>query len=181
MIARLASKRTLLAAIAAVAFAFSVPLLLPKAASPRLDRTPQPPLLFGDPPVCGAHASPRHRATRAERQGHLHVDRYPYDPLDGISAVLRFQEASNCYRQLGLDVDADRAQRLASALIARIDVDYASSRLALQRALDAESWRAALVEARRILRLTEHLQGHDYVEHLSGLMGKVTARAADHE
>ena len=171
------SKRILLASVTLVAGALVASFFLRDQGLTRAKRVPEHPPLFGDPPACGTDARLVHRAVRAEQQGHLYAERYPYDPRDGIEAVVRFQEAMTCYQRQGLSTESARVERLASALIARINVDYASARLGLDRALGSESWRAAHTEIRQLLRLTEHLQGHDYVEHLSSLVGKVAAHA----
>ncbi len=136
----------------------------------------EPPLLFAGATPCTASARRADRGFRVERQGHLHAERYPYDPRDGIRAVARFQEAYSCYRDAGLSAHAHRARALSSILKTRINVDYASSRLALDDALARQHWNVALEEARRLLGLTGHLHGHGYVERLSSLIGKASAR-----
>ena len=135
-----------------------------------------PPSLFERTSSCDTTTQSGKRALRAERQGRLHAERYPYDPRDGIRAVIRFQQAYSCYRAAGLNADADRALGLSTGLIARINVDYASSRLALDDALAKEKWSVAAEEVRRLLRLTGHLGRHAYVEALSRLAGKVSTR-----
>jgi hypothetical protein len=137
------------------------------------------PELFGAAPPCSRDVQADRRARRAEQHGRFHAERYPYDPRDGIRAVLLFQEARSCYQQAGLADHARRAEQLASGLMVRIDVDYASSRLVLDGALAAERWPVALAELERLLRLTEHVNGHAYVEYLLSKLGKVTIRAYD--
>jgi hypothetical protein len=137
------------------------------------------PELFGPAPSCTRALQADRRAGRAEQHGQFHAERYPYDPRDGIRAVLLFQEARSCYQQAGLPDHARRAEHLASDLMARIDVDYASSRLVLDGALAAERWPVVLAELERLLRLTEHVKGHAYVEYLLSKLGKATIRAYD--
>ena len=137
------------------------------------------PTLFGPPPSCSREVDAARRARKAEQLGRFHAERYPYDPRDGIRAVALFQEAQSCYQQSRLREHAGRVERLASNLMARIDVDYASSRLVLDGALAAEKWRLALAEIEQLLRLTEHVSGHAYVEYLLSNRGKVTVRAHD--
>lgn len=137
------------------------------------------PTLFGAPPPCTADAQPIRRARRAEQQGHFYAERYPYEPQDGIQAVLLFQEARSCYLESGLNDRASRVESLADDLMRRIDVDYASSRLVLDSALASEKWALALAELRRLLHLTAHVKGHAYVEHLRSILGKVLVRAND--
>jgi len=137
------------------------------------------PILFGAPRRCSGDARPARRAGRAEQQARLHAERYPYDPRDGVQAALLFQEARSCYQKAGLSEHAKRAEALASSLTARVRVDYASSRLVLDNALASEKWAVALVELHRLLRLTEHVRDHAYVEYLRSILGKVTIRAND--
>ncbi len=137
------------------------------------------PSLFGAPPPCSPDGQSVRRATRLERQGHFFAERYPYDPRDGVQAVLRFQEAHSCYQDSGLLEPARRTRQLASGLMARINVDYASSRLVLESALVTEKWSVALSELSRLLRLTEHIGDHAYVEHLGSIVGRVSIHASD--
>jgi hypothetical protein len=135
------------------------------------------PLLFGVPPQCSAARQALTRAKKAEEHAHFRAERYPYDPRDGVHAVHKFREAQSCYRASGLPEHASRAGQLASDLIARINVDYASSRLVLENALDSKEWALALSEIHRLLRLTEHVADHAYVAHLWSIVGKVTVHA----
>jgi predicted component of type VI protein secretion system len=92
--------------------------------------------------------------------------------------VLRlFQEAQSCYEDAKLLEHARRAAELAADLIERINTDYASSRLVLENALSSEKWVGALNEIHLLLRLTEHVSDHAYVDYLSSIVGKVTIRA----
>ncbi len=180
MMERLRSKRSLVALGALVAFALAF-IALTRDAERSTSRTPthDHPSLFGAPPSCSRKSQPVRRATRAEQHGYLYAERYPYDPRDGIQAVLRFQEAQSCYQDSGRSQDATRVGQLASNLMVRINTDYASSRLVLETALGSENWSVALSEVRRLLGLTEHMRGHAYVEHLWSIVGRVTIRAND--
>lgn len=169
-----------LAALALLACAIWV--VASDATSPARDAEQQEaPALFGAPPRCPAGTRPLVRARRLEQQGHLHAERYPYDPRDGIRAVLRLREAESCYRAAGLDAEAERLGDHASELVATLGVDYASSRLVLQNALEAEKWSLARTELHRLLRLTGHVKGHRYVDWLERVSGKVAVRASTHD
>ena len=171
------SQRVLLA-VAGIGMLSGAALWLREPASSRHETDGDYPPLFDAGTPCGADVQTAKRAIRFEEQGHLHAERYPYDPRDGIRAVVRFQRAYSCYRDATLQDDAGRAKDLALALMIRINIDYASSRLALESALASEQWAVALEELRRLLRLTGHLRGHDYVEGLWSLVGRVTVHAA---
>ena len=138
---------------------------------------PGPPSLFEGFGGCSPGERSIARADESFRYGHHRAARYPYDPGDGIRAVRHLRHAEDCYRSFGLDSQADDARRLASVLRARIDADYASSRLLLDEALALSNWDAASREIFRLLALTKHLSGDAYVEWLRGISGKVTTRA----
>lgn len=129
---------------------------------------------------CPKNLPARRAAERAELQGVLLSERYPYDPRDGVLAVRRFREAQSCYVASGVDDESvRRTAHLASTLAARIEADYASSRLALESALAAEKWSVAHAELFKLLRLTQHRRGHPFAEQLRKVAGKVTLRAND--
>ena len=163
---------------AVAALAASLTLLMweqERTVAPR--RGADHPALFGTAKRCLSSPKALPRATRAEEHAYFYAERYPYDPSDGIAAVHRFQEAESCYRAAGLADRARMVEQRASGRIARIEVDYASSRLVLQNALESEDWALALSEIHRLLRLTEHVGDHAYVTHLWSIVGKVSIRA----
>ena len=138
------------------------------------------PLLFGESRSCSTSRALPAQSRRAEQQARLLLERYPYDPLDGVRAALRFSEAGACYRAAGLNADAERAETSERAIKARVRTDYASSRLALRSALEREEWSFVGAEGKRLLRFTFHAQEHDYVEWLTRLVGKAASRARTH-
>jgi len=140
-------------------------------------RSPDLPGLFGPTRDCPHGASARRAALRAESHGILLSERYPYDPRDGVRAVQRLREAQRCYEASGVDESARRAAYHASKLAARIEADYASSRLALETAMASGKWHVAHDELQRLLRLTAHLRAHPFAEHLRDLAGKVASSA----
>ncbi len=142
-------------------------------------RAPEFPRLFERYGQCPHDALSLRAASRAEFQAMFLSDRYPYDPRDGVRAVERFREAQSCYEASGADEEARRTASLASALAARIELDYASSRLALETAIATEKWSVAHHELQKLLRLTEHRRGHPFTEHLRSVAGKVAIRAGN--
>jgi len=141
-------------------------------------RAPDFPALFEPARACPHDAFAGRAAARAEFQGILLAERYPYDPRDGVRAVHRFQEAQSCYEASGVQDGARRTGRLATRLATRIEIDYASSRLALESAMAADKWSVAQGELLKLLRLTEHRRGHPFVEYLIRVAGKVAIRAS---
>lgn len=139
-------------------------------------RGPRPPGLFVEGEGCTRLEALRDFARELEKRGRLRADRYPYDPQDGIQAVRDYRKARDCYRSEGALSDAARAESAAAVLEARVDTDYAAARTSLTRALQSERWTLALVEARRLHRLTNHLGESEYAEWLEGIMGRANAR-----
>ena len=135
------------------------------------------PALFSDSYSCASRPNADARARRFERYARLYLERYPYDPADGVRAVLYLRRAASCYSSAGNENDALRATARALSLSSAIETDYASARLALEKTLASENWSSALPEAYRLLRLTHHLSPSPYVTWLETTIGKAAARA----
>ena len=135
------------------------------------------PPLFGEVSRCGV-SRPSSRGALAENEGRLRAERYPYDPEDGVRAVLLLVEAQDCYLAAGSTVDADRVERLGRALRKSVQADYASARLALRQALERRRWKTVEREVDRLLAMTRHLPSDAYVERLRDT--RRLAEANDH-
>jgi hypothetical protein len=70
-----------------------------------------------------------------------------------VSAVELYGLAARCFAAAGRDGDAQRATRERVALVARIEEDYRTRRLGLERALADGRMGQALIEARALLGL----------------------------
>ena len=134
------------------------------------------PALFARPYACSAGSNADVHARRFERYARLYMERYPYDPADGVRAVAHFRKAASCYASAGHKSDAVRATTRARNLSSQIETDYASARVALQKTLASRNWSSALPEAHRLLRLTQHLRPDPYVTWLEKTVRKVAAR-----
>jgi len=141
------------------------------------DRRPEPPKLFGDAPHCSTAVHVVRHAKRLEMRGRLHAERYPYDPQAGVVAVLLLREAEGCYRRVGLRDEARRIAERVSKLATTVQTDYASSRLALETAIERERWSGIQSEVGQLLRFTAHLKQGRYLDWLEGIAGKAAARA----
>jgi hypothetical protein len=142
------------------------------------DRLPAHPKLFGDSSRCPEESDPLAVAARLEERARLRADRYAYDPSDGVLAVVRYQEAEDCYRAAGRRDGVLRTREIVAVMSVRIDADYAAARLNLVNALERERWQEALGIIERLLLLTHHLGRNEYVEWLHEIEGRVAARAA---
>ena len=134
------------------------------------------PALFSTSYACSSGSNLDVRARRFERYARLYLERYPYDPADGVRAVAHFRKAASCYAGAGQKSNAIRVTTRARDLSSQIETDYASARVALQKTLASRNWSSALPEAHRLLRLTQHLRPDPYVTWLEETVGKVAAR-----
>ena len=137
------------------------------------------PALFSAPHSCDSRPNAYARARRFERYARLYLERYLYDPADGVRAVLYLRRAASCYSNAGNENDAVRVTARALSLSSRIETDYASARIALDKTLASRNWSSALSEAYRLLRLTQHLRPSPYVTWLETTIGKAAARAGE--
>jgi hypothetical protein len=136
------------------------------------------PTLFVEAIACPHRGDVLESGRRSEELARLRADRYAYDPRDGVRAVQRYQEAESCYRAIGKERMVQRVRRAITALVSQVNMDYAAARLNLLNALEQERWSAALSEIRRLLRLTDHIGRHEYVEWLKKIIGTVAAKAS---
>ena len=115
---------------------------------------------------CSSPLPSPERGIRLEREGNMRMERYPYDPRDGVRGALLLFEAADCYRAAGLQVDSIRSEAAASRFQAVLQSDYASARVAIERAISKKRWSDARKQAQRLLALTGHLQPSAYVDWL---------------
>lgn len=160
-------------------FVGSLAWVLATSSSGRSSRREKPlhPMLFEGFEGCPSGRRSNTSPDELLRDGRHRAARYPYDPGDGIRAVRHLRCAETRYRSLGLNAQADEVRRSVSTLRARIDADYASSRLLLDEALAISNWDIASREVSRLLTMTAHLNGDAYVDWLREISGKVTTRA----
>ncbi len=138
----------------------------PEAELP-MDAGAPPPALFDEPGDCRESGqSALHRAREAAEAASHTSERYPFDAQDGVEAVRHYGVAQACYEAAAKRADAARIGRERQALVQRIDEDYRTHRLRLERALKFQRWDDALREARALDSLTAHRQGDPYVSWL---------------
>lgn len=127
-----------------------------------------PPELFAAEASCDqGGSSALHLAREAAEAASHRSERYPFDAQDGVAAVKLWGEAGACYDAAGRADDARRVERERRAMAQRLEEDYRTHRLRLERALEKERWDDALRESRALLSLTDHLQGDAYVTWLT--------------
>jgi hypothetical protein len=89
-------------------------------------------------------------------------ERYPFDPSDGVESVMLYRRSQACYVTAGQTDAATRMQQEGEWMRHRIDEDYTTHRLRLERAMEQERWPDALLETRALLALVRG-RDHPYV------------------
>jgi hypothetical protein len=92
-------------------------------------------------------------------------ERYPFDASDGVESVMLYRRSQACYAAVGQVEAAARMQREGDWMQRRIEEDYTTHRLRLERALEQSRFADALIETRALLALTRH-RDHPYVQWL---------------
>jgi len=133
-----------------------------------IDPGAPPPELFDEPTACAETGDAAVTVARdAAEAGSHKAERYPFDAQDGVEAVGLYATAQACYETGGRRADSVRIRRDREALARRLEEDYHTHRLRLERALAFERFDDALPEARALNALLEHRQGDDYVTWLT--------------
>ena len=118
------------------------------------------PPLFGALPTCGADGpAALHNAGEAAEAAAAKSERYVFSAQDGVTAVALYGKAQVCFGQAGQTNDARRMQTEREALTRRIEEDYTTHRLRLERGLHLRHFDDALAETRSLRALTRHLAG----------------------
>lgn len=116
-----------------------------------------PPLFDPPPNACSdsgdaAAFNARESIEAAESKG----DRYPFDAQDGIQAVRLFDQAAACYAASGDAQSAARARQERAMLADRIEYDFQTHKVRLERALEYKHMADAIVEVEALRRMVKH-------------------------
>ena len=127
---------------------------------------PAPPQLFDAAVACGRPAeSAAARAVVLEQAAASKMDRYPFEPADGVEAVRLLAEARACFATGGDRASVGRTSSILSLWKHRIDAEYRAHQLRLQLSLGADRTDDALRELRALRRLLAH-QNNAYTDWL---------------
>jgi hypothetical protein len=123
-----------------------------------------PPDLFDEVTECPDQGQQQalHRAIESAEAASHRSERYPFAAQDGVRAVQLYATAEVCYRSAGRETDATRIARDQAAMKQRIDEDYRTHRLRLERAMEFQRWSEALVESKHLNSLLEHRRDEPY-------------------
>ncbi|HJL14934.1 MAG TPA: FHA domain-containing protein [Sandaracinaceae bacterium LLY-WYZ-13_1] len=145
-----------------------------------IPEAPSPPALFADERTScdGGEAPARAIAVRDERAGRAMIERYPFDPAEGVQAVARLRHAAACFRAAGDRESESRVTERRTELEERVRQDYGEARYRLGRALARRDYQAALHQTRRLSALLSDRPG-TYQEWLTTLERRLRLRQAD--
>jgi hypothetical protein len=122
--------------------------------------------MFDPPPTCASSADTAlYDADESAEAALAKSERYPFDAQDGVESVALYRLAEACYASVGQVDAAQRMQHEGDWMRNRIEEDYTTHRMRLDRAMAQRRWPDALLETRALLGLTRHRE-HPYVEWL---------------
>lgn len=137
-----------------------------------IDMTPAapPPTVFEEEVACPTSGgTARHRADQDAEAAIAKSERYPFSSQDGVQAVSLYQRAEACYRAVGGQREASQMQREGQLMQRRIEEDYRTHRLRLERSLEQGRLPDALLETRALIELLRHREGDPYLTWLRQL------------
>lgn len=137
-----------------------------------IDATPAglPPPLFDEVTTCTtAGGTARHHADRDAEAAIARAERYPFAAQDGVQAVQLYRRAQACYVAVSATTEAQAMAREAEVMSRRIDEDFRTHKLRLERSLGQGRLPDALLETRALLEIFRHRAGHPYVAWLEQL------------
>ena len=156
-----------LAALVMIPLAGWLILTAPTDDIPTLTDAP-PPSLLPEQVDCSVEGDERLlRAVEAAEAASHRAERYPFDAQEGIAAFSLYEEAVSCYQAVQRAADATRMRRNARRVGLRIEEDYQTHRLRLERALERRRYDEALREARALNALLRHKYDDPYSEWMS--------------
>lgn len=132
--------------------------------------TARAPALFDDAVPCATSGgTARHHADRDAEAAIAKSERYPFAAQDGVQAVRLYRRAESCYRAIGAETEARLMQREGNLMQRRIDEDYTTHKLRLERALEQGRFPDAVIETRALIELLRHREGDAYLTWLRQL------------
>ena len=142
---------------------------------------PEPPELFANLAMACSEGDRKALADNFAYEALARMDRYPFDPEEGILSVWAHSRAIDCYKKLGDRVAARSEEQRRSRLIDKLTQDYRARRLQLGRAIDRKDWRHALDMAQDILRMIMSQGSSDYLQWLARIERRLILKIQEEE
>lgn len=130
---------------------------------------PAPELFDAEVPCQTSGGTARHQADRDAEAAIAKSERYPFAAQDGVQAVRLYRRAQACYTAVGATTEAEQMRREGEVMEHRIDEDYTTHRLRLDRALRQGRLADAVIETNALIELVRHKEGDPYLEWLRQL------------
>ncbi len=171
-----ARRRAALAALpVAAAFFFIGATFLPAGGDDGAVFSPagqQPPALWQEDIACTRPSAAEYRAREAEAAALAKMQRFRFEPGDGMQALRQLREAARCYAVGGKKREAARAEKRFEAWKERLQRDYDGSLLRLRLALQKKDREEVLREVRALKALLGQRPG-EYLAWLGELERKL--------
>ena len=154
--------------LAALAFGAFIMLRPQEPQGPGRARAEAPTLFGEQQSTTKCRSAKREAAIRARdalSAADAKLDRYLFDPYDGVVAVSLYREAAACARLSGNKRAARDADNLGAGAAERVGSDYLFHRLRLERAIEAKNYRTALAEVSVVRSMLRDHEG-EYVDWL---------------
>lgn len=151
-----------------------------KPAPSSLDQTVDHPALFAQPiAACAARGdqAATFYARRLVREANLQAERAPFYPRDGVSAVIRYEEAAVCLEQDGRAQEAKSAERAANHLRQALADQFHVRHVRLERYLSIKKYDAAQREVHVLQDFLNRREG-EYAQWLSAVQRELNMRFA---
>ncbi|MEM6962817.1 MAG: FHA domain-containing protein [Myxococcota bacterium] len=98
-----------------------------------------------------------YRGESMEREAGFREERYPFQPREGVLAVIAWSVAERCFTAAEQEEDQSRAQAAKESMMAKVETDLRGGELRLQRAIELERFDEAVTEADHLGQLVAHL------------------------
>lgn len=134
-----------------------------------INPTAQPPAIFDEEITCPEGGTARHRADSDAEAAIATAERYPFAARDGVESVRLYRRSAACYRAVGATREAEIMSGEGDSMQQRIEEDYRTHRLRLERALQQARLPDALLETRALIELLQHRESDRYLAWLRQL------------
>jgi len=144
------------------------------------DQAVEHPALFAAPiKECAARGDREVDAhtSRLLREANLQSERAPFYPRDGVSAVVRYEEAAACLTQVGRAREAKSVTQTANALRTSLSDQFHVRHVRLERFLSVKKYDAAQREVRVLQDFLNRREG-PYAQWLAAVQRELNTRFA---